>query len=62
MACFGCNCSYLSCAWVQGFDLQARKADIETIVASNTFMAELQSRIVPVIVQYEDFWTRYFYQ
>ncbi|KAK9807324.1 hypothetical protein WJX73_001726 [Symbiochloris irregularis] len=49
-------------AWLQGFDLQTRTADIEAIVAGNAFMAELQSRIVPVIVEHEDFWTRYFYQ
>ena len=28
----------------------------------NTFMAELQNRIVPFIVQHDVFWTRYFYQ
>ena len=47
---------------VQGFDLDAHADDIETITRDNTFMAELQSRIVPLIVQYDTFWTRYFYQ
>ena len=47
---------------LQEFDLQAYKRKIETIVAENTFMAELQNRIVPIIVQYDVFWTRYFYQ
>lgn len=46
----------------QEFDLKTYKRKIETIVAENTFMAELQNRIVPFIVQYDVFWTRYFYQ
>ena len=46
----------------QEFELKAYKRKIETIVAENTFMAELQNRIVPFIVQYDVFWTRYFYQ
>ena len=47
---------------LQGFKLEERKADIEAITGGNAFMAELQSRIVPLIVQYDAFWTRYFYQ
>ena len=47
---------------MQGFDLDSKADEIETITQQNTFMAELQSRIVPLIVQYQDFWTRYFYQ
>ena len=49
-------------AWLQSFDLQANRPDIDAIIASNAFMAELQSRIVPLIVEYETFWTRYFYR
>ena len=49
-------------AWLDAFDLAAKKADIDAIIAENAFMAELQARIVPLIVQYSDFWTRYFYQ
>ena len=49
-------------AWLDTFDLAARKPDIDGIIAENAFMAELQARIVPLIVQYNDFWTRYFYQ
>jgi hypothetical protein len=30
--------------------------------AGNAFMAELQSRIVPLLVEKEDFWARYFYR
>lgn len=47
---------------MQDFNLDMRKGDIDTVIKNNAFMAELQSRIVPLIVQYEDFWTRYFYQ
>ena len=49
-------------AWLDAFDLAAKKPDIDAIIAENAFMAELQARIVPLIVQYNDFWTRYFYQ
>ena len=48
-------------AW-QDFDLDARKGEVESVVGGNAFMAELQSRIVPLIVQHDAFWTRYFYQ
>ncbi len=49
-------------AWLAGFDLAARRGEIEAITSGNAFMAELQARIVPLIVQYDVFWTRYFYQ
>ncbi|KAK9831470.1 hypothetical protein WJX81_008364 [Elliptochloris bilobata] len=49
-------------AWLAGFDLAARRSEIDEITAGNAFMAELQARIVPLIVQYDVFWTRYFYQ
>ena len=49
-------------AWLDAFDVAAKKPDIDAIIAENAFMAELQARIVPLIVQYNDFWTRYFYQ
>ena len=114
-------------AWLAGFDLAARRPDIDALIASNTFMAELQvgalgagwaraglgmewkwrgqrvavhgegraqpvqergqragwrrqspagpplqcrvrpparlqARIVPLIVEYDAFWTRYFYR
>ena len=42
--------------------MAAKKPDIDDIIAENAFMAELQARIVPLIVQYNEFWTRYFYQ
>jgi BSD domain len=46
----------------QGFSLADKKPDIDSIIKDNTFMAELQSRIVPLIVEYDVFWTRYFYR
>ena len=49
-------------AWLAAFDLGAKRGAIDAIVRGNAFMAELQARIVPLIVQYEAFWTRYFYQ
>lgn len=48
--------------WIHSFSLTAKKPDIDQIVADNTFMAELQARIVPHIVEYDVFWTRYFYR
>ncbi|KAI7842825.1 hypothetical protein COHA_003571 [Chlorella ohadii] len=49
-------------AWLAGFDLADRKPDIDQLIAENTFMSELQARIVPLIVEYDAFWTRYFYR
>ncbi|CAI5987410.1 unnamed protein product [Closterium sp. NIES-65] len=39
-----------------------READVEAVLKDNAFMQELQSRIVPLIVERETFWTRYFYR
>ncbi len=35
---------------------------MERIAASNAFMSQLESRIVPAIVDYDTFWLRYFYR
>lgn len=48
--------------WKDRFDLVGQKADIEELIKGNAFMAELQSRIVPLIVEYDVFWTRYFFR
>ncbi|CAI5511603.1 unnamed protein product [Closterium sp. Naga37s-1] len=48
--------------WVESFDLKNREADVEAVLKDNAFMQELQSRIVPLIVERETFWTRYFYR
>lgn len=49
-------------SWKNSFKLEDKKPDIDTILKENAFMQELQSRIVPVIVEHETFWTRYFYR
>ena len=49
-------------SWQEGFSLEGRKADIDELLAGNAFMQELQSRIVPLIVEQEVFWSRYFYR
>eukprot|EP00236_Picocystis_salinarum_P005575 CAMPEP_0113926320 /NCGR_PEP_ID=MMETSP1159-20121227/3693_1 /TAXON_ID=88271 /ORGANISM="Picocystis salinarum" /LENGTH=382 /DNA_ID=CAMNT_0000926707 /DNA_START=11 /DNA_END=1159 /DNA_ORIENTATION=- /assembly_acc=CAM_ASM_000767 len=48
--------------WLKTFALDERKGEVEEILKSNSFMNELQSRIVPVIVDYDEFWTHYFYK
>jgi len=45
-----------------GFVLAEKQADIDALLKSNAFMAELHSRIVPLIVENGDFWARYFYR
>ncbi|DBB01728.1 TPA: hypothetical protein ACH3X1_000352 [Trebouxia sp. C0004] len=49
-------------AWRSKFDLASFKPAVDDLTAANAFMAELQARIVPVIVDYQAFWTRYFYR
>ena len=49
-------------AWMAQFDLASYRTAVEALTQENAFMAELQARIVPVIVEYDAFWTRYFYQ
>lgn len=49
-------------AWRTKFDLASYKPAVDELTADNAFMAELQARIVPVIVDYQAFWTRYFYR
>ncbi|GLI61700.1 hypothetical protein VaNZ11_004178 [Volvox africanus] len=48
--------------WRAGFSIEGVKADIARILSDNAFMTELQSRLVPIIVEYDDFWHRYFYR
>ena len=49
-------------AWRSKFDLASYKPAVNELIVRNAFMAELQARIVPVIVEYDAFWTRYFYR
>eukprot|EP00879_Flechtneria_rotunda_P021318 GHRR01022468.1.p1 GENE.GHRR01022468.1~~GHRR01022468.1.p1 ORF type:complete len:628 (+),score=193.17 GHRR01022468.1:312-2195(+) len=44
------------------FSMTAAQQEIHRVLAGNAFMAELHSRIVPLIVEKEDFWARYFYR
>ena len=48
--------------WAAACDLSSKKPDIVKLLGENTFMSELQARIVPVIVDYDSFWKRYFYR
>lgn len=47
--------------WSVEFDIDSHESEIADILGENTFMRELQSRIVPVLVDRRTFWTRYFY-
>ncbi len=49
--------------WTSGFDADSPAvcAEIESVLEDNAFMAELQARIVPLVVTREEFWQRYFY-
>lgn len=48
--------------WLETFHLEAAKPEIARLLSENMFMSELQSRIVPVVVNYDTFWTRYYYR
>jgi hypothetical protein len=48
--------------WKASFRLEGASGEIDKITRENPFMAELQSRIVPLIVEHDDFWHRYFYR
>jgi len=49
--------------WTSGFDVDSPtvSAEVECVLEGNAFMAELQARIVPLVVTREEFWQRYFY-
>ncbi len=46
----------------QESDPEKREGAVAGVVRDNTFMAELESRIVPAIVERDTFWRRYFYR
>jgi len=48
--------------WVSTFKISDHQSAIEEVLKDNAFMQELQSRIVPLIVDQDTFWTRYFYR
>lgn len=47
-------------AWKDTFSVEG--SDIDAVLEDNAFMAELQSRIVPLIVDRDTFWERYFFR
>ncbi|XP_024390651.1 uncharacterized protein [Physcomitrium patens] len=49
-------------SWVATFNLEDRKGEIDEILSTSAFMKELQNQIVPSQVEYDTFWTRYFYR
>jgi hypothetical protein len=46
----------------EAFSLEAAEPEISVLVAANALVAELQARLVPLLVEREDFWARYFYR
>ncbi|KAH9559990.1 hypothetical protein CY35_06G083900 [Sphagnum magellanicum] len=48
-------------AWLMSFSINSRKDEIDKILSSNALMQELQNQIVPLVVDYDMFWTRYFF-
>lgn len=44
------------------YDEDARQAEAEEILASNSFMADLHSRLVPLVISEDTFWKRYFFR
>mmetsp|Transcript_15600 Transcript_15600/g.21568 ORF Transcript_15600/g.21568 Transcript_15600/m.21568 type:complete len:435 (-) Transcript_15600:149-1453(-) len=49
-------------AWLQTFSFQEHQESVSAVLKDNAFMQELESRIVPLIVDQETFWQRYFYR
>ena len=45
-----------------GFRLEEHADAVAAVLQDNAFMQELQSRIVPLIVDRDTFWTRYFFR
>ncbi|KAK9861367.1 hypothetical protein WJX84_006475 [Apatococcus fuscideae] len=48
--------------WLADFTLDSCTDEIAIICQENAFMSELQTRIVPLIVSHDMFWTRYFWR
>eukprot|EP01024_Parvocaulis_polyphysoides_P007986 TRINITY_DN1234_c0_g2_i1.p1 TRINITY_DN1234_c0_g2~~TRINITY_DN1234_c0_g2_i1.p1 ORF type:complete len:473 (-),score=102.27 TRINITY_DN1234_c0_g2_i1:543-1961(-) len=48
--------------WRTNFSISSKRSEIDKIIKENAFMGELQQRIVPLIVDHDTFWTRYFYR
>ncbi|CAM6047394.1 unnamed protein product [Sphagnum compactum] len=48
--------------WLMSFSMNSQKDEIDKILSSNALMQELQNQIVPLVVDYDMFWTRYFFR
>jgi len=48
--------------WQTHFSLGDHGEQVEATLEGNAFLSELQSRIVPLIVDYETFWRQYFFR
>ena len=51
-------------AFARTFDAASdeTKRDVDALLAANSFMKVMSGRIVPAVVEYEVFWSRYFFQ
>ncbi|CAK9229176.1 unnamed protein product [Sphagnum troendelagicum] len=49
-------------AWLMSFSIKSQKDEIDKIISSSALMQELQNQIVPLVVDYDMFWTRYFFR
>lgn len=49
-------------AFLAEYDEEARTTQAEGIMSSNPFMAELHSRLVPLVITDDTFWQRYFFR
>lgn len=49
-------------AFLDSYDEEARRAEAEQTLASNSFMADLHSRLVPLVISDDTFWQRYFFR
>eukprot|EP00892_Ulva_mutabilis_P005022 jgi/Ulvmu1/2892/UM146_0034.1 len=49
-------------AFLEAYDREVRQAEAEQILASNNFMADLHSRLVPLVISDDTFWQRYFFR
>jgi hypothetical protein len=49
-------------SWRSTFDPAAEAARAEEVLRSNSLVAELEGRLVPLLVDKAEFWARYFYR
>jgi hypothetical protein len=49
-------------AFCAAFEAAAHKEDVQRLLKGNAFMAELHTRLVPLVVSEHAFWQRYFFR